>query len=97
MPFAPAVVERTMKVQEVLMQAISGRLTWLEAEEILGWRPRTLRRWRMRYGADLSPQGRCGPGVFRPSERCRRMASEWALRVLVAALSGRACVRPHAA
>lgn len=49
MPYASAVVERTMKVQEVLLQAISGKLTWLEAEEILGWRPRTLRRWRLRY------------------------------------------------
>ena len=49
MPYAPAVVERTMKIQEVLMQAISGKLTWLQAEEILGWRPRTLRRWRLRY------------------------------------------------
>ena len=49
MPYAPAVVERTMKVQEVLMQAISGKLTWLQAEEILGWQPRTLRRWRLRY------------------------------------------------
>ena len=49
MPYAPAVVERTMKVQEVMMQAMSGKLTWLQAEEILGWRPRTLRRWRLRY------------------------------------------------
>jgi len=49
MPYAAAVVERTMKVQEVMMQAISGKLTWLQAEEILGWRPRTLRRWRLRY------------------------------------------------
>lgn len=49
MPYAPAVVERTMKVQQVLMQAISGQITWLQAEEILGWRPRTLRRWRQRY------------------------------------------------
>ena len=48
MLFAPAVVERTMKVQEVLMQAISGQL-WLQAEDILGRRPRTLRRWRERY------------------------------------------------
>src|SRR5207302_8423333 len=49
MPYASAVVERTMKVQEVMMQAISGKLTWRQAEEILGWRPRTLRRWRLRY------------------------------------------------
>src|SRR6266849_11084681 len=71
MPFAPAVVERTMKVQEVLMQAISGQLTWLQAEDILGWRPRTLRRWRERYrrrGYDglwdrrrQQPSPRCAP------------------------------------
>jgi len=45
MPYAPAVVERTMKVQEVLMQAISGTLTWLQTEEILGW--------RLNYGPNL--------------------------------------------
>jgi len=49
MPYAPAVVERTMKVQEVLLQAISGKLTWPQAEEILGWSQRTVRRWRLRY------------------------------------------------
>ena len=49
MAYAAAVVERTMKVQEVMMQAISGKLTWLQAEEILGWQPRRLRRWRLRY------------------------------------------------
>ena len=49
MPYAPAVVERTMKVQEVLLKALSGQLTWWQAEEILGWKPRTLRRWRLRY------------------------------------------------
>jgi transposase len=38
-----------MKVQEVLLQAMSGKLTWGQAEEILGWSPRTLRRWRLRY------------------------------------------------
>ena len=48
-PLPRPFVERTMKVQLVLMQAISGQLTWLEAEDILGWRPRTLRRWRLRY------------------------------------------------
>src|SRR5439155_1337622 len=46
MPYAPAVVERTMKVQEVLLQALSGKLTWPQAEEILGWSERTVRRGR---------------------------------------------------
>src|SRR5438105_3300994 len=49
MPDSPAVVERTMKVQEVLLQALSGKLTWPQAEEILGWSERTVRRWRLRY------------------------------------------------
>src|SRR6266702_4049698 len=49
MPYAPAVVERTLKSQEVLLLVRSGKLTLLQAEEILGWRPRTLRRWRLRY------------------------------------------------
>ena len=49
MAYPPAVVERTMKVQEVLLQAIGGKLTWPQAEEILGWNARTLRRWRLRY------------------------------------------------
>src|SRR5713226_10173883 len=49
MAYASAVVERTMKVQEVMLQAMSGKLTWVQAEEILGWSPRTLRRWRLRY------------------------------------------------
>jgi DNA-binding NtrC family response regulator len=73
MPFAPAVVERTMKVQEVLMQAISGQLTWLQAEDILGWQPRTLRRWRLRY------QQRGYDGLWdrrrqQPSPRCAPVA-----------------------
>ena len=40
---------RVMKVQEVIMRAMSGQINWLEAAEILRWSPRTLRRWRQRY------------------------------------------------
>ena len=36
-------------MQEVMLQALSGKLTWAQAEEILGWSPRRLRRWRLRY------------------------------------------------
>jgi len=49
MPYPAAVVERTMKVQEIMLQALSGKLTWPQAEDILGWSPRRLRRWRLRY------------------------------------------------
>ena len=79
MPYASAVVERTMKVQEVLMQAISGKLTWLQAEEILGWQPRTLRRWRLRYqqrGYDgLWDRRRQQPSPRRPGGAARGKAA----------------------
>lgn len=49
MRYGPSAVERAMKVQEVLLRAMSGQLTWLQAADILGWSPRTVRRWRWRY------------------------------------------------
>lgn len=49
MLYPAAAVERAMKVQEVLLRAMSGELRWLQAADILGWSPRTLRRWRRRY------------------------------------------------
>src|SRR5207247_2548909 len=51
MVFAAAAVERAMKVQEVIMRALSGALSWLQAADILGIEPRSLRRWRARYEA----------------------------------------------
>lgn len=47
-----AAVERAMKRQEVILRALSGALTWLQAADILGIAPRSLRRWRARYEAD---------------------------------------------
>ena len=44
MILAAAAVERAMKRQEVLMRALSGKLTWLQAADILGLEPRSLRR-----------------------------------------------------
>jgi len=49
--YAEAAVERTMKVQEVILRAISGRLQWWQAAEILGVSCRTMRRWKERYQA----------------------------------------------
>jgi transposase len=37
-----------MKVQEVMMRALPGELTWIQAVEILGLSPRSVRRWRWR-------------------------------------------------
>jgi transposase len=48
MLFPPSAVERAMKVREVILRAISGEYTWLQAAEILGMSPRSIRRWRLR-------------------------------------------------
>ena len=45
---APA-VERAMKGQEVILRAMRGELAWVQAAEILGLSPRSMRRWRARY------------------------------------------------
>ncbi len=52
MVYAAAVVERAMKMQEVILRALSGALTWLQAADILGLEPRTVRRWRARFEAN---------------------------------------------
>lgn len=44
-----AAVERAMKVQEVILRAIDGRLKWFEAAEILGVSCRTMHRLKLRY------------------------------------------------
>src|SRR3989441_11867053 len=52
MLYAAAVVERAMKMQEVILRVLSGALTWLQAADILDLDPRTLRRWRARFDAN---------------------------------------------
>ena len=41
-----AAMERTMKVQEIVMRAMSKQITWWQAAEILGVSTRTMRRMR---------------------------------------------------
>ena len=50
-----------MRVHEVILQALSGQLTWLQAADILGRSPRSIRRLRLRferYGYDGLYDGR---------------------------------------
>jgi transposase len=47
--YSEAAVERMMKVQEVILRALAGKLQWWQAAEILGVSGRTMRRWRWRY------------------------------------------------
>src|SRR4029450_2820246 len=49
MAFEAAAGERAMTYQQVIMRALAGTLTWLQAADILGIDPRSLRRWRARY------------------------------------------------
>ena len=63
-----AEMERMMKVQEVMLRAMAGKLKWWDAAEILGMSDRSLRRWRKRYeehGYDGLYDGRKG----RPSPK----------------------------
>ncbi len=47
--YPSSAMERAMKVQEVILRAIDGRLKWYQAAEILGISDRQMRRWRQRY------------------------------------------------
>ena len=42
-------VERAMKIQEVILRAVSGEIHWFQAAEILGISPRQMHRWKQRY------------------------------------------------
>jgi len=44
-----AAMERAMKVQDVMLQAMAKKITWWQAAEILGFSYRHMRRWRERY------------------------------------------------
>jgi len=44
-----AVVERAMKVQEVILRAMAKRMTWWQAAEVIGISDRQMRRWRRRW------------------------------------------------
>jgi transposase len=42
-------MERMMKLQDVLLQAMAKKITWWAAAEIIGISDRTMRRWRERF------------------------------------------------
>jgi transposase len=51
MAYPLGAVERAMKAQEVILRALAGKLTWIQAAEILGRSPRSIRRlrWRLQH------------------------------------------------
>lgn len=42
-------MERVMKVQEVILRAIRGRISWADAADIMGLSYRSMMRWKKRY------------------------------------------------
>ena len=85
MAYTRAAVERVMKVQEAILQALSGRQSWLQVADVLGVSPRTVRRlrWRYeRYGYD----GVVDHRRSRPSPRAVPVAE--VQRLLLALLEG---------
>ena len=42
-------LERAMKIQDVILRAISGEMQWYQAAEIIGISCRQMRRWKRRY------------------------------------------------
>ena len=48
-----AAMERAMKVQDVMLQAMAKKITWFQAAEIMGISDRHMRRWREHYEALL--------------------------------------------
>jgi hypothetical protein len=65
MAMAWAVVERAMKMQEVIVRALAGQLTWRQAADIVGIDPRSLAG-----GARGTTRRGCTGGRHRPS--CRK-------------------------
>lgn len=47
--YSEAEMERTMKVQELILRALAKRISWWQAAEILGISARQMRRWKQRY------------------------------------------------
>ena len=47
--YARDAVEKAMKIQQVILRAMSGEITWIQAATICRMSPRTLRRYRQRY------------------------------------------------
>ena len=83
-------LERAMTIREVVLRAMSGEITWMQAAaEIIGCTPRTVRRWRGRFMRDgyfgLSIGGGAGQvaladvvGVMGTSASRSRSSHRWA-------------------
>ena len=51
MEYSGAAWEQAMRMQDVILWAMSGEIHWFQAADILQMTPRNLRRWRERQPA----------------------------------------------
>jgi hypothetical protein len=77
--YTQAAMERAMKVQEVMLQAMAMKITWWQAAEILGISDRHMRRWRERMRSfwvprAVRPQARSTVGEAGAGGPCRAVA-----------------------
>jgi transposase len=49
MRYPPAARERAMTIRDVILRAMSGAISWMQAAEIIGCTDRSVRRWRARF------------------------------------------------
>ena len=60
----PTPQERAMKVKDVMVRALAGELSWLQAADLVGMNVRSMRRWRRRletWGMEGLVDRRFGP------------------------------------
>lgn len=67
-------LERAMRIQEVILRAMSGEILWMQAAEIIGISDRSMRRWRQRY-EDHGYDGLFDRRSRRPSPKCVPLAT----------------------
>lgn len=77
--YSEAAEAETMTRQEVVLRAMSGKISWIEAAQILRMSPRSIRRWKWRY-EQHGYDGLYDRRTKRPSPR--RVPLEKAERVL---------------
>jgi len=49
MQYSIAAMVKAMKIQEVILKAVSGQILWIDAADIIGVSYRTMKRWKVRY------------------------------------------------
>src|ERR1700728_4214140 len=66
--YTQSAVDRSMKVQEVILRALAKKITWWQAAEIIGISDRHMRRWRERY-EEFGYDGLFDRRIGKPSPR----------------------------